>query len=472
MKDNSSVQNEPARSTEKDKKVVELTPDMEITPEKGGNIYDLTKAVDGTVYTAPAAKQPSEPAFEGTQQADLEQTEATPKSPADIEKQVDEAFEAIQPYSPIDLSEDSDEEPSEEDTADDFQLVDEDISGDTSAELDLELEPAEPDFEEGATLLDIEPTGQDESQHSPGSDDTQDEFLELADLAATDEMEELTPDLADEDFLLAEDEHEKFDDAEPQTPNEIDDARDETLELSDLVSPDEAEGMTPEVADDEIPMAEDERDKTDDDEIIDLVDIIASEKVGEPSAQSTEDSPPRDRENEDIIDLVDIVSSPARPVEEVTVNQPDDDEEDTIELTDMVKLSESIANLRKENGRLSPDADESLEEDLASEDQVIKLSDVLNNARKRNRIQAQSNLDGPGKETQTGQELPSGMGTALEDQFPGVSEKAIEAAVERYIQTKYDGDIERMVAAVIEKTVAREIEALKQRFLNENEEPE
>jgi hypothetical protein len=29
-----------------------------------------------------------------------------------------------------------------------------------------------------------------------------------------------------------------------------------------------------------------------------------------------------------------------------------------------------------------------------------------------------------------------------------------------------------MVAAVIEKTVSREIEALKQRFLNENEDPE
>ncbi|MEJ2040797.1 MAG: hypothetical protein P8X55_17990 [Desulfosarcinaceae bacterium] len=392
-------QKEPASSEDGNQKVIDLTAEMEIGSEKGGKIYDLTQTLDGTVYTPPQTvqaqdQQPEEsPPREQPQEETLEEEpmtpdESEPEEYPDIEEEVDAAFENIEPYSPIDLSED-DEEPTESDKVDDLKQMADDVLNQTS--------PASP-WEDGTTAepeaVETVAEPADADQGGPG--------------------------------MYAE--------------TEIGDGED-IIDLEDIAA-------SPDIPPSQPAQEEDRQAQPDEEDIIELVDIASPPE--DPPFQSGQALDGQDEsEDEDIIDLMDVVpveAVAAAPLEAPREPHATEDEEDLIVLVEIVSAAPE------------PDAEEGeVLEDL------VELTDIA----------IPSDLPGPEDEDRNGiQDLSAGIGMVIEEQPAGISDEAIEAAIERYIRARYGGDLERMIAAVVEKAVSREIEILKHTYMDENESSE
>ena len=403
MEDISRVHKTPASADDDNaKKVVELTPEMEIGTEKGGKIYDLTQAEDGTVYSAPDIGPSRESQTKENDPQPPVQSEKTIPPVSEIEKEIDAAFDNIEPYSPIDLSDGLDERPAIPDELDDLKQLADDVLSETSSTPDTT--GAEGDEQTTETGMEVSPP---EAAHGTAH---------------------------------------------------------ETVALQHNGA------------------------ESEDEEILDLVEIVPLQSSEEILPNEMSPSPENDDEEDEIIDLVDIVSMKPQTTARVDVASEliEEGPEDLIELTDIVKQTTDpalngigvpqLADSDPDLENLEVDQPAALEpEEAPDDDHVIQLSDILQNSRNRDSIAASSDLDDSGKDEDEKDEmrdLSAGIGMVLEDQTGTLSDDTIEAAIERYIRARYGGDLERMIAAVVEKAVAREIEQLKRSFMDENEAPE
>ena len=458
MEEISRPQKEPASSKDGNQKVIDLTAEMEIGSGKGGKIYDLTQTLDGTVYTPPQTvqaqdQQPEEsPPREQPQEETLEEEpmtpdESEPEEYPDIEEEVDAAFENIEPYSPIDLSED-DEEPAESDKVDDLKQMADDVLNQTS--------PASP-WEDGPTAdpeaVETVAEPADADQGGPGmyaetEIGDREDIIDLEDIAASPDIPPSQP--AQEEDRQAQ-------------PDEED-----IIELVDIASP-------PEDPPFQSGQALDGQDESEDEDIIDLMDIVPVEAVAAAPLEFPSE-PHVTEDEEDLIELVDIVSAAPEPDAEEGEAM-----EDLVELTDIVSQplnAQPPAAGNDPSPEPFPDLEEprapfQAEERDSGSDQVIQLSEILLHGRKNDMLAIPSDLPGPEDEDRNGiQDLSAGIGMVIEEQPAGISDEAIEAAIERYIRARYGGDLERMIAAVVEKAVSREIEILKHTYMDENESSE
>lgn len=200
------------------------------------------------------------------------------------------------------------------------------------------------------------------------------------------------------------------------------------------------------------------KEEIDDDEILDLLDAveelpIESEEVLELADEIIEPS----QNDEEIIDLMDTV-------EEISI-EPDEDEE-IIELIaesgDTPKEIEEIGESVFTTGDPSPESDDipGLESDLyegtidfdAEFDQEVSMDPSLKD----------DFADSLGIELETGDDIPEGSLEAGR-----VSDEQIETALERVIKKMFYEKIDGILVEVIEKTVKREIERLKNILLEE-----
>ena len=372
MEDNRSVRKKPALSEDKPKKLVELTSEMEVEPDRGGKIYDLTETPDGPVQ-APAPPKPAQPTASASQRPAAPKKEPRPQTrqkpgtrpqpPTEIENEVDAAFEAIEPYTPIDMSQDREEPKPARDKVEQLKKM----AGDVLSES-----PAA-------------------TRKKPGSDTPREPLQDTPPRRDTPRSGKQKP--------------------EPQTPGRKVDSGGGIIDLVNIVSPRQGDATRSEAPGGM--MADD-----DDEEIIDLVDIVWKKPDSREAAGA-----------EDLIDLTDRVIPPGKAASGGSGKDRDPDRR--------------AATTTRQDKKASPG------------EQVIQLTDVLNSALKKSGGKSRADLSAPGRES------PAGL-----------AEEAIEAAVERYIRHKYNGDIERLIAAVVEKAVAREIESLKRNFMDENEDPE
>jgi len=200
------------------------------------------------------------------------------------------------------------------------------------------------------------------------------------------------------------------------------------------------------------------KEKIDDDEILDLLDAveelpIEDEEVLELADEIIEPS----QNDEEIIDLMDTV-------EEISI-EPDEDEE-IIELIaesgDTPKEIEEIGESVFTTGNLSPESDDipGLESDLfegtidfdEESDQEVSMDPSVKD----------DFADSLGIELETGEDIPEGSLEAGR-----VSDEQIAAALERVIKKMFYEKIDGILVEVIEKTVKREIERLKNILLEE-----
>jgi len=200
------------------------------------------------------------------------------------------------------------------------------------------------------------------------------------------------------------------------------------------------------------------KEKIDDDEILDLLDAveelpIEDEEVLELADEIIEPS----QNDEEIIDLMDTV-------EEISI-EPDEDEE-IIELIaesgDTPKEIEEIGESVFTTGDLSPESDDipGLESDLfegtidfdEESDQEVSMDPSVKD----------DFADSLGIELETGEDIPEGSLEAGR-----VSDEQIAAALERVIKKMFYEKIDGILVEVIEKTVKREIERLKNILLEE-----
>jgi hypothetical protein len=196
----------------------------------------------------------------------------------------------------------------------------------------------------------------------------------------------------------------------------------------------------------------------DDDEILDLLDAVEELPIeGEQILELTDEIIEPSQNDEEIIDLMDTV-------EEISI-EPDEDEE-IIELIaesgDTPKEIEEIGESVFTTGDLSPESDDipGLESDLfegtidfdAEFDQEVSMDPSLKD----------DFADSLGIELETGDDIPEGSLEAGR-----VSDEQIAAALERVIKKMFYEKIDGILVEVIEKTVKREIERLKNILLEE-----
>jgi hypothetical protein len=126
MEDKDKELEKPAVSAENKKKIIELTPEMEISPELAGTIYDLTETVGSPLPASPPDEHPAEPLVEVppfvSRHQGIPRTETLPE----IENEVDAALETAEPWrrSDIDLNDDSEPSAVDDQTDDAEQTAD------------------------------------------------------------------------------------------------------------------------------------------------------------------------------------------------------------------------------------------------------------------------------------------------------------------------------------------------------------
>jgi len=196
----------------------------------------------------------------------------------------------------------------------------------------------------------------------------------------------------------------------------------------------------------------------DDDEILDLLDAveelpIESEEVLELADEIIEPS----QNDEEIIDLMDTV-------EEISI-EPDEDEE-IIELIaesgDTPEEIEEIGESVFTTGDPSPESDDipGLESDLF--EGTIDFDEEFDQEVSMDPSLKDDFADSLGIELETGDDIPEGSLEAGR-----VSDEQIAAALERVIKKMFYEKIDGILVEVIEKTVKREIERLKNILLEE-----
>jgi hypothetical protein len=188
----------------------------------------------------------------------------------------------------------------------------------------------------------------------------------------------------------------------------------------------------------------------DDDEILDLLDAVEELPIeGEQILELADEIIEPSQNDEEIIDLMDTVED-----EEIIelIAEPGDTPEETAEIGESVFTT----------GDPSPESDDipGLESDLyegtidfdAEFDQEVSMDPSLKD----------DFADSLGIELETGEDIPEGSLEAGR-----VSDEQIAAALERVIKKMFYEKIDGILVEVIEKTVKREIERLKNILLEE-----
>ncbi len=192
------------------------------------------------------------------------------------------------------------------------------------------------------------------------------------------------------------------------------------------------------------------KEEIDDDEILDLLDAVEELPI----------------EGEQILELADEIIEPSQNDEEIIDLMDTVEDEEIIELIaesgDTPKEIEEIGESVFTTGDPSPESDDipGLESDLyegtidfdAEFDQEVSMDPSLKD----------DFADSLGIELETGEDIPEGSLEAGR-----VSDEQIAAALERVIKKMFYEKIDGILVEVIEKTVKREIERLKNILLEE-----
>ena len=200
------------------------------------------------------------------------------------------------------------------------------------------------------------------------------------------------------------------------------------------------------------------KEEIDDDEILDLLDAVEELPIeGEEVLELADEIIEPSQNDEEIIDLMDTV-------EEISI-EPDEDEE-IIELIaesgDTPKEIEEIGESVFTTGDPSPESDDipGLESDLF--EGTIDFDEEFDQEVSMDPSLKDDFADSLGIELETGEDIPEGSLEAGR-----VSDEQIAAALERVIKKMFYEKIDGILVEVIEKTVKREIERLKNILLEE-----
>lgn len=444
----------------KSENIIDLTPDMEVTDESGIEIIDLTEIIDGP-DEIPSIAAPVEEAPPATGKPASRPPGGNAISSA-IEQEVEVAFDFV--ASPI-----RDETPHEEPSADHEGLMDK--LSDIPRMVDDALDASDtPDAGKHVAVDEPEPPaharGADAADRTGFSlDEEGDDIIELTDIVDHSELEaaylesrndeeiiELT-DIVDSSELVA-------------AGLKMDDD-DDIVELTDIVDPAEllVDAVTP------------EQDETGSEPTVSIA-----------AADQTADAGLGDEEYENLLEtidtldadelLVDIAEEESREPETIPGDQtadttmaagdtgpgdvPDEDQEyaellDTIDSLDPEDLLVSVdeAGLFDTGDDAGPVAGQAKPE----EEGLLSLTDVLNRSTadeaKKPPVERVDSVIREVEE-ETGRDVRT------------LTDREVEAAVERILTTKYAETIERLIANAVEKAVNREIENLKHNMLDDD----
>ena len=423
--------------------IVELTLDMELPEESDVRIIDLTDAIDGPLgvpVAAPSTESPSAetiPTIKATappapseqeiphvieQQAPDAMEQAIPDV---IEQEVDAAFDAVQApvQEPVPEQESIDHDDGLIDRLSDIpRKVDEAMEMAGSDDPRVEkmatntAEPVEPpaidadDIAASAAELDSAMAGFDPDDNNEGEDE---EIIQLTEIVDIEQLQTA-------DFQL-------------------DKGEDEIIELTDIIDPAELRvGAVLEARDD--------------DQILELTDRLDM-------AELQTDAPAEEPVDEEILELTDIFN-PAE-IEDAPAHEAPAVPEHAV---DAIPI-----------GTIPP-----LEDDHGNQESVIRLSEVLNHSLPEDeRLPIEQIKMGAEEELakQTisleAEDTANALGLDLEkdtlEEGKPLTDREIEAAVERIIQTKYAETIEQLIAKAVEKAVTREIENIKRAMLDGDE---
>jgi hypothetical protein len=418
--------------------IVELTLDMKLPEESDVRIIDLTDAIDGPLdvpVTAPPTVSPSAetiPTIKATappapseqeiphvieQQAPDAMEQAIPDV---IEQEVDAAFDAVQ--APV-----QEPVPEQESIDHDDGLID--------------------------RLSDI-PRKVDEAMEMAGSDDPRVEKM------ATDTAEPVEPPAIDADDIAAS--AAELDSAmaefDPDDNNEDED--EEIIQLTEIVDIEQLQ-----TADFQLDEGEDE--------IIELTDIVDPAELRVGAVLEA-------RDDDQILELTDRLD-----MAELQTDAPTEEpvDEEILELTDIfnpAEIEDAPAHEAPAVPEHAVDAIPPLEDHPRNQESVIRLSEVLSHSLPEDeRLPIEQIKMGAEEELakQTisleAEDTASALGLDLEkdnmEEGKPLTDREIEAAVERIIQTKYAETIEQLIAKAVEKAVTREIENIKRAMLDGDE---
>ncbi len=345
-------------------------------------------------------------------------------------------------------------------------------AGDDDEAIDLAdiVQPAEikvqaPDLTENEDTLELTDIAQPDEIEAQATDLTEDEdILELTDIAQPDEIEAQAPDLTEDEDILELTDIAQPDEIEAQVTDLTED--EDILELTDIAQPDEIEAQV--------------TDLTEDEDIIELTDIVRPAEIEAQATDLTED--------EDILELTDIVQ-PADLQEEARETEiPAHDSQpaeagQTPETTEWADLfvNEMSDSEKLHEAPLSDAADVSaiagaplsdFASDDEDEDQVIQLTDVLRQKPKPARLPIEKMKMGAEEDLEatpiTLEQEDQANALGLDLEADAVLDQKIQAVVERIIQEKYADIIEQRIANEVENAVMREIAAIK-RTLTEDD---
>ncbi len=198
----------------------------------------------------------------------------------------------------------------------------------------------------------------------------------------------------------------------------------------------------------------------DDDEILDLLDSVEELTMeNQKDIVLTETEKPL--EGEEILELTDEIIEPSQNDEEI-IDLMDTVEEISIEPGDTPKEIAEIGESIFTTDAPSPESDDipDLESDLF--EATIDLDEEFDQEVPMNPSLKDDFTDSLGIELETGDDIPE---DSLE--VGRVSDEQIEAALERVIKKMFYEKIDGILVEVIEKTVKREIERLKNILLEE-----
>ncbi len=313
-----------------DKEIVELTQEMELPDQNGGDIIDLTHSVDSP--DAPPIEVEAVPAPPATD-AEMPIGDPTPETPAEterprtIEKEVDAAFETVQAEPAQETGEEVPDDQLFDKLSDITEMVDNAVRENEAPQAmethEAEIQMPEPDRLDEVEIPVPEPDRSDEAQTPALEPDRPDESQTLA--LEPDSLDEaqtlaLEPDSLDEDSLAA-------DAAVFEAAMEGESPQEEILELTDIAEPEEAE-------------IEATNDLLDDDEIIELTEIVDPAELAQISIAESEEAEIEATadllDDDEIIELTEIVD-PAE-LEQIPITETEDEE--ILELNDIAAPAE------------------------------------------------------------------------------------------------------------------------------------
>jgi hypothetical protein len=369
MKERTNAKNYPLAADADE--VVELTQEMALDDQSQAVIIELTDPIDGPAESSETPQQPAtQPVIEDTEpeeEADLDSDQ--PLQSADIEDQVDAAFETAQIESAEQTKAAAQKEQLLDRLSDIPHMVDNAVQETGAATQEVQEPAAEPEFDSeqltrDAALIDV--------AMAPGEPD--EEIIELTDIVDPAELDPeaqrtlVAPETGDEDAdLLDPAQIVTPETSQAQVPAElsvevVDADDDDIIELTDIVDP--AELQVP---------AQDEAAEIDDD-IIELTDIVDPADL-EPGIKMAPIALDTDLEDDDLLGLTDIVEpkiSQTTTQDAPPADAIDQAADDIIELTDII-----------DPAKIDPSIPFSGSAPSDSDDQVLSLTDVLDKRPKK-----------------------------------------------------------------------------------------